>query len=137
MAFDTAHAPLPTSTSDPSSSLVSSSCFEFLLIELVPLAYRLTGEQAARDTAADANGAWTLDRPAKSSGNAMGQNSGVSSAQKQLHQRAGSTMTGITGLGIGGIGGAVDGMDEEETREAVFWRLDSLGYRVGLGIVDR
>ena len=40
-------------------------------------------------------------------------------------------------LGIGGIGGAVKGLDEEETRESVFWRLDSLGYRVGLGIVDR
>jgi hypothetical protein len=40
-------------------------------------------------------------------------------------------------LGIGGIGGAVKGLDDEETRESVFWRLDSLGYRVGLGIVDR
>ena len=28
-------------------------------------------------------------------------------------------------------------IDEEESREAVFHRLESLGYRVGLGIVER
>ena len=40
-------------------------------------------------------------------------------------------------LGVGGSGGAVAGMDEEETREVVYWRLDAVGYRVGLGIVDK
>jgi len=43
----------------------------------------------------------------------------------------------MKGFGIGGIGGAVDGRDEEETREAVFYKLDGLGYRVGLGLVER
>jgi len=59
--------------------------------------------------------------------------------QPKHAQTIGSTVTGTmgTGVGVGGIGGAVEGMDEEETREAIFWRLDGLGYRVGLGLVDR
>jgi hypothetical protein len=28
-------------------------------------------------------------------------------------------------------------MDEEEEREAVFWRLEGIGYRVGQGLVER
>jgi hypothetical protein len=31
------------------------------------------------------------------------------------------------------MGGGVD----EETRDAIFWRLDGLGYRVGQGLVER
>lgn len=27
--------------------------------------------------------------------------------------------------------------DEDETREAVFYRLEGMGYRVGLGVVER
>ena len=36
----------------------------------------------------------------------------------------------------GGLGGTAT-VDEEESREAVFHRLEALGYRVGLGIVER
>jgi hypothetical protein len=133
MTFDSAHAPLMPPTSDPVGPHVSASCFEFLLIELVPLAYRLTSTQAARDAEADDNAGWMLEKP--SSKNA--QSAGVQ--QQKQTQTVGSTATGLlgTGVGVGGIGGAVEGMDEEETREAVFWRLDTLGYRVGLGLVDR
>jgi hypothetical protein len=133
MAFDSAHAPLMAPSSDPVGPHVSASCFEFLLIELVPLAYRLTSTQAARDAEADDNAGWMLEKP--SSKNA--QSAGVQ--QQKQTQTVGSTATGLlgTGVGVGGIGGAVEGMDEEETREAVFWRLDTLGYRVGLGLVDR
>ena len=38
--------------------------------------------------------------------------------------------------GAGGLGGTAT-VDEEESREAVFHRLEALGYRVGLGIVER
>lgn len=41
------------------------------------------------------------------------------------------------GLGIGGIGGGIEGREDEEVREGVFWKLDGLGYRVGLGLVER
>lgn len=42
----------------------------------------------------------------------------------------------------GGVGGAAGAngsrkMDEEEERDAVFYRLEMLGYRVGQGLVER
>jgi trafficking protein particle complex subunit 6 len=120
MSFDT---PVPPATADPSGPQLSSSCFEFLLIELVPLAYRLTDTMTSRDLAATGFPTTTISTHPKS---------GPVSAPS-----AAATGTVGGGLGIGGIGGAVEGLDEEETREAVFWRLDGLGYRVGLGIVDK
>ncbi len=47
----------------------------------------------------------------------------------------------VAGTG-GGIGAGVNGqgqrkMDEEEERDAVFFRLEMLGYRVGQGLVER
>lgn len=40
---------------------------------------------------------------------------------------------GIDGSGLGGPMGE----DEERVRDAMFWRLDSLGYRVGMGLSER
>lgn len=34
----------PYNTSDPTASFLNASCLDFLLIELVPLAYRVTNE---------------------------------------------------------------------------------------------
>lgn len=48
---------------------------------------------------------------------------------------ASSTAAGAAAGTIGAGGTAT--VDEEESREAVFHRLESLGYRVGLGIVER
>lgn len=48
-----------------------------------------------------------------------------------------------TRTSIGGVLGTEGTMDdggegdEDERREAVFWRLDALGYRVGQGLVER
>jgi hypothetical protein len=119
MAFDPAPATLALPTSDPLGPHVAASCFEFLLIELVPLAYRIAGDRAAREeegVGADASGTAVVS--GGSGGAVVGTGGGGS-------------------LGIGGIGGSVMGLDEDETREAVFWRLDGLGYRVGLGVVER
>jgi trafficking protein particle complex subunit 6 len=114
MAFDPATAALALPTADPLGPHVAASCFEFLLIELVPLAYRIAGDRAAREE--EMVGATAA--VGGSSGAVAGAGGGGS-------------------LGIGGIGGSVMGLDEDETREAVFWRLDGLGYRVGLAIVER
>ncbi|KAI9718968.1 MAG: hypothetical protein M1812_003853 [Candelaria pacifica] len=77
MSFDT---PLPPyNASDPHATFLNSSCLDFLLIELVPMAQRLADE---------------LSIPSEK-------------------------------------------MDEEERREAVFYRLEVLGYRVGQGLVER
>lgn len=61
---------------------------------------------------------------------------------KSTGRDGGSSVAGTGGLaGGGGIGG-VNGqgqrkMDEEEERDAVFFRLEMLGYRVGQGLVER
>lgn len=100
MSFDT---PLPPyNASDPSASFLSSSCMDFLLIELVPMAYRVAQE---------------LDGNA-GSGNGAG----------------GSGAAAATGAGSIRTDGR---LEDEEERDAVAWRLDNLGYRVGQGMVER
>lgn len=42
-----------------------------------------------------------------------------------------------TGAAAGSIAGSKRVMDEEEERDAVFYRLEMLGYRVGQGLVER
>ncbi|KAL9020098.1 MAG: hypothetical protein Q9185_002655 [Variospora sp. 1 TL-2023] len=81
MSFET---PLPPyNASDPRATFLSSSCFDLLLIEMVPLAHRIAAELSAR--------------------------------------RKGGSKT----------------VDEEEQREAALRRLDTLGYRVGQGLLER
>ncbi|KAI9891324.1 MAG: Trafficking protein particle complex subunit 33 [Vezdaea aestivalis] len=77
MSFETP-AP-PFNALDPQARFVNSSCLDFLLIELVPLAYRMAKEISLSD-----------EKP-----------------------------------------------DDEEQREAVFYRLEMLGYRVGQGLAER
>ncbi|KAF2012533.1 transport protein particle component, partial [Aaosphaeria arxii CBS 175.79] len=93
---------------DPTSTLVNASTLDFLLIELVPLAYRITEDLARREEH------WLLD-------------SGDSA----------SSAVGTTGAGAKDTATATVVVDEEEAREAVFHRLETLGYRVGLGVVER
>ncbi|KAL8817862.1 MAG: hypothetical protein Q9223_003381 [Gallowayella weberi] len=83
MSFET---PLPPyNASDPHATFLNSSCFDLLLIEMVPLAYNMAGEAVATRDGGNRN------QP----------------------------------------------VDEEMQREAVFQRLDGLGYRVGQGLVER
>lgn len=78
MSFET---PLPPfNATDPYATFLSSSCLDFLLIEIVPMAHRIAEELAAQD----------------------------------------------------------DGSEpEDEQKEAVSRRLDTLGYRVGQGMAER
>jgi hypothetical protein len=111
---------------------VAASCFEFLLIELVPLAYRIAADVAAREDE------WTGGPSSKRNTTAIITSGG--SGPQISGSTAVASVPGdgsLSNLGIGGIGGSVIGMDEDETREAVFWKLDGLGYRVGLGIVEK
>jgi hypothetical protein len=115
MAFDAASPAIAPPPADPAGPHAATSCFDLLLVELVPMAYRLAAEVEGRALAAGQAGG---GGPAAAAAAATGADA-------------------KPGLGVGGIGGAVPGMDEEETREVVFWRLDAVGYRVGLGIVDK
>ena len=81
MSFET---PLPPyNASDPYATFLNASCLDLLLIEMVPMAYRLASE---------------LSVPVRDS---------------------------------------IRSVDEDEKREAAFRRLDTLGYRVGQGLVER
>ncbi|KAF4446044.1 hypothetical protein F53441_10268 [Fusarium austroafricanum] len=98
----------PFNSSDPSANFLSSSCLDFLLIELVPMAYRVTHE---RDSA-------TLDS-----------NSAPTDTASTSHA-VGSSAAGI-------MAGTATRKDEEEDMDAVHYRLEMLGYRVGQGLVER
>lgn len=94
----------PYNAGDPTATFLSASCLDFLLIELVPMAYRVTNELEA--SASSAQGAASTSTPAA-----------AAAAEKDMAPRA--------------------AMDEEEERDAVFYRLETLGYRVGQGLVER
>jgi hypothetical protein len=109
MSFD---SPLPPyNASDPTATFLNSSCLDLLLIELVPMAYRLANELQPSDRDLVAGGA------------------GKSDGEK----RNGSL---VAGSGVGSQRPASK-MDEDEERDAVFYRLEMLGYRVGQGLVER
>jgi hypothetical protein len=120
MAFDAASPALAPPPADPAGPHAATSCFDLLLVELVPMAYRLAAEVEGRALTAGQQGG-----------------SAAAAAAAAATTAAAGAADAKSGLGVGGIGGAVAGMDEEETREVVFWRLDAVGYRVGLGIVDK
>ncbi|KAF1851125.1 transport protein particle component [Cucurbitaria berberidis CBS 394.84] len=114
-----------TSYIDPTFSLVNTSCLDLLLIELVPMAYRITADLAAREDE------WIHGPSSKAKQRKL------SGASNDASSTAPGTLRG--GAGVGTEGGPVGGgtVDEEEAREAVFHRLESVGYRVGLGVVER
>ena len=104
----------PYNASDPSATFLSSSCLDFLLIELVPLAYRVAHERDFTPQAAEANGGPTVE---------LG----------SIGNRAVSSGSGA----VAGSSSAPRKLDEEEELDAVHFRLESLGYRVGQGLVER
>ncbi|KAF5021115.1 hypothetical protein F66182_6857 [Fusarium sp. NRRL 66182] len=106
MSFDPVMPPY--NSNDPSANFLSSSCLDFLLIELVPLAYRVTHE---RDS--------------------------IASESNSAHADAASTSHAISSSSAGILAGTATRKDEEEDLDAVHYRLEMLGYRVGQGLVER
>lgn len=110
MSFD---SPLPPyNASDPSATFLNSSCLDLLMIELVPMAYRVVNEVDAAN----------LDERIESTGSGSVQTGSVTASR---------------GTNSGGEGKSGKKMDEDEERDAVFFRLEILGYRVGQGLVER
>jgi trafficking protein particle complex subunit 6 len=148
MAFDQTFAPLAAPTFDTAGPHVSTSCFDFLLIELVPMTYRLASDIATREQTAlgrrrQLNGGKSQQQQRQTTQATNRRHSATSASTStvkgttSIQQNGKSAHAHTPGLGIGGIGGSVAGMDEDETREMILYRLDSMGYRVGLGIVDK
>lgn len=96
---------------DPTAAYVNMSCFDLLLIELVPLAERMAREYEA-----------SLDRP--------------SLVNRSSSRNANANVASTTG----GAGTAIAGDGQPETelfKETMYYRLETLGYRVGLGLSER
>lgn len=96
----------PIAGTEPDAAYVSMSCFDLLLIELVPMAERLAREyEASLDVPSITNKA-----PAKTSASTTG------------------TATPTT----------YDGLPETEVfKDSVYFRLEKLGFRVGVGLSER
>ena len=109
----------------PTDATVAASCLDFLLIELVPLAQRITDQLHARDAAliADLKRSQILSKQPPST---------ARDATAADTNAAAASVTGATETTTTAVGGL-----DNETREAVFWRLDGMGYRVGQGLVER
>lgn len=93
------------------------------MIELVPMAYRIVNEvdlDAGTGSMAKDEGSVSANGKSKSQG-------GI----------GGETRSGEGRTSSGEVNGAAKKMDEDEERDAVFFRLEMLGYRVGQGLVER
>ncbi|KAH8821518.1 transporter particle component [Xylogone sp. PMI_703] len=103
MSFD---SPLPPyNSTDPTASFLNASCLDLLMIELVPMAYRMVREVDFASGHGNSNGA-TADKERDKNN---GENNAAASRT----------------------------MEEDEERDAVFFKLENLGYRVGQGLVER
>jgi len=139
---------------------VATSCFDFLLIELVPMIYRLVADLHAREEAIMTqasrqhlfHGTAKAHAPNATSEGGVGSN-GTNKTTLPDRTSTGAVSTSVDGgpgtstgkngsMGIGAEGttggSGVEGTEESESlREAVFYRLDALGYRVGQGLAER
>lgn len=105
MSFD---QPMPPfNASDPTASFLSTSCLDLLMIELVPMTYRVANELDASEP----------------------------SSSPSLDANSSAPATGGDASSVAATGSRR--LDEDEERDAVFFRLEGLGYRVGLGLVER
>ncbi|KAG9693242.1 transport protein particle component, partial [Aureobasidium melanogenum] len=143
MAATTTQTTDATSTSDPK---VAASTLDFLLIELVPLAHRIAADLHARDTALLSS---SLERNATLSTSTTAQSTAQPPAPSDKRQSlksteatggAHSTTTTTALTTTAPLAGDDEDYDEEtqdSLQESVLYRLDSLGYRVGLGLVEK
>nr|POE52482.1 hypothetical protein CFP56_78397 [Quercus suber] len=105
---------------DVANPKFAAAALDFLLIELVPLAQRLTDQLLARDAqlVAEHSQSRMFATPAS-----------TTAETAESTSADGEVATAMTSLGFPVVG--------EETREGMMRRLDGLGYRVGQGLVER
>ncbi|KAF3076534.1 Trafficking protein particle complex subunit 6B [Trichoderma lentiforme] len=103
----------PFNSTDPTASFLSSSALDFLLIELVPLAQRVTSQRDFPSSSATQNpdGVTSSSHHRKSDSAAAAHHPPAADSPKRI--------------------------DDEEHLDAVHLRLESQGYRVGQGLVER
>ncbi|KAI4745912.1 transport protein particle component [Aureobasidium sp. EXF-12298] len=144
----------PTDAASTLDPKVAASAFDFLLIELVPLAHRIAADLHARDTALlssslERNATLNTSTTASSSTHA----SSATATDKRQSLKSTDAATGqggalstttttalTTTLPLLNDDDPSDLYDEDlqdSLQESILYRLDSLGYRVGLGLVEK
>ncbi|GFP58970.1 trafficking protein particle complex subunit 6B [Trichoderma asperellum] len=123
----------PFNSSDPTATFLSSSTLDFLLIELVPLAHRITTE---RDFASPSAAPASASASASAADTAGLQSPPHSAATAKSETTSGTVVVGDAAAAAAG-GDAPKRIDDEEHLDAVHYRLESQGYRVGQGLVER
>ena len=129
---------------DRQNPKLAASCLDFLLIELVPMAYRIATDLHLREEALMAaqlesqnintdNSTSQQQQPRKTLPDRTSQISNSAEAGTTSTKNGGGGKTTTTDQD----GGATGSIDDEETRDAVFYKLDALGYRVGQGLAER
>lgn len=109
----------PFNSSDPSATFLSSSTLDFLLIELVPLAHRITTERDLASPSATATAS-------------------TDALQSPPHSAATAKSEATSGTVVGDAAGDTPKrIDEEEHLDTVHYKLEAQGYRVGQGLVER
>ncbi|KAJ9647484.1 hypothetical protein H2204_000113 [Knufia peltigerae] len=129
--------------SDPNNPLVNISCFDLLLIELVPLAERMARTfEASLDGHSLGPASPTSKRGAASATTAGG--SIPSNTQAAVSSNVAGGANAGAGAGTGapssgtGIVMAADGLPSTTIfRDSVYVRLERLGFRVGEGLSER
>lgn len=128
----------PYNASDPSASFLSASCLDFLLIELVPLAHRVTQDRDASATTTSGSRKPSTDDDDNEDGD--GGASKDDDALPDHNEEDGDgndSRKRASSLAATGSGTGVKFGDEDEELDAVHYRLETLGYRVGQGLVER
>ncbi|ODA82696.1 hypothetical protein RJ55_01205 [Drechmeria coniospora] len=125
MSFDPVMPPY--NSSDPTATFLSSSCLDFLLIELVPLAYRVTHER-------DLSPSTPSPPPQTSDGIAIAGSGPATSAGGSMSNRA-VISDSVMAASASSAPRKLD--EEDEALDSVHFRLESLGYRVGQGLAER
>lgn len=92
----------PFNPSDPHARFVSTSCLDLLLIEIVPMAERITQDLLVNSITTTT-----------------------------------TTNTTANTIAADGTSNTNVKIEDDEVREAAFYRLEMLGYRVGQGLAER
>ena len=156
-----AHQQSSLQDEDPLNPKVAASALDFLLIELVPLAQRITEQLLAREQAlidehqrSRIFNRTALKGPAKSVVDVSSGGGGGGGGGNGGDGNEGGGRQGVAVVNGGTTAVEMGGREEEEeegqgitslgfpvmtesTREGVFHRLDGMGYRVGQGLVER
>lgn len=75
--------------------------------------------------------------PHRDGGGGGGGGAGAGAVGTRTEGGAGSVSAGAAGERAGEREGGGSKIDEDEEKDAVFYRLEMLGYRVGQGLVER